>query len=734
MKLAAIALSFIVPLVLTTFFLVREENYKINFAQQEQLGVRYLRPVSRLLVHVEIYGSLIRQGDAAQASRTESTIDSDLRDVLAVDAELHDELQTTSAALGDRNRGGAQPSRLQSSWEAVKLSGGGDAGAEQIGRLVADVETLIVHVGDSSKLILDPDLDTYYVMDALLAKEPQLVDMLSHLDTMVNALPADGSAVSADQRAELAGAVALLRDRSDGLKTDIENAIAETGHLNNNNELRSVLTPLLTRASDATNAVADGATVTADKARYRGLVREAVDAHTSLWTALLDQEAKMLQSREDGDLGRRRVELSAVAVSLILSAALTMWVARRLSRNVGAVAAAAGRVAAGDLSSRAPVNSSDEVGTMASSFNAMAESLESLVDQLVSASEEVTISATQLNSAADQLAATTTEQSAAVTEASATTEELARASASIADTVDAVALQTGETRTNLEQAERDIQLSSERTLALAELVSEIGSILTLINEIADQTNLLALNAAIEAARAGEAGRGFAVVAEEVRRLAERSKTSAGEIHSLIEGIQTETNATVMAMEKGGKQMLSGLSLLSAAADGTSQVRLTTQQQRSATAQVVETMEQLSDASRQVSATATQIAAASATLATLAANLQRTASTTASRGERSETAIEGAGRSMRALVRERSAGGPSVDGAHGAAGVAMPAYDPAALPEWSPRPSDGDAAASDAPAPDGVSNGGRPDRNGTANGDAAAPALGAPRGARTSDGD
>ena len=265
---------------------------------------------------------------------------------------------------------------------------------------------------------------------------------------------------------------------------------------------------------------------------------------------------------------------------------------------------------------------------MATSFNGMAENLDALVTQVIDASEAVASSATQLRSAADELAATTTEQSAAVTEASATTEELARASASIADTVEGVASQAAETRDNLEQAEEDIDASAARTVSLAEKVSEIGSILALINEIADQTNLLALNAAIEAARAGEGGRGFAVVADEVRRLAERSKASAAGIAEIVEGIQAETNATVMAMEKGAKQMQSGLALLSAVADGTAQVRLTTQQQRSATSQVVETMEQLSDTSRQVSATANQIATASATLATLAANLERTGTSAA----------------------------------------------------------------------------------------------------------
>jgi methyl-accepting chemotaxis protein len=253
-----------------------------------------------------------------------------------------------------------------------------------------------------------------------------------------------------------------------------------------------------------------------------------------------------------------------------------------------------------------------------------ARKLASFADETRVAGVEVNSAASELSASSDELASTTTQQSAAVTQASATTEELARASSAIADTVDEVARQTAETRDNLERAEHDIQLSSERTLALAGRVNEIGALLALINEIADQTGLLALNAAIEAARAGEDGRGFAVVAEEVRRLADNSKRSAGDISRIIDAIHTETNATVMAMEKGAKQMQHGLSLLEHVTDATDQVRLTTQQQRSATAQVVETMEQLTDASRQVSITAQQIAGAAGNLADLAGNLDNSA--------------------------------------------------------------------------------------------------------------
>jgi methyl-accepting chemotaxis protein len=318
--------------------------------------------------------------------------------------------------------------------------------------------------------------------------------------------------------------------------------------------------------------------------------------------------------------GLRNLAIILVLAGTGLLIAFAMVFARRATRPIAELSSATERVAAGDLTVRVRPRGAAEVVQLGAAFNLMVERQSDLVGRLRAASADSADAAARLSSASDELAATTVEQSSAATQTSASMEELARSAGSVAVTLDEVTTQAEETRQSLELAHEDMRVSSERTLSLAARVTEITAILTLINELSDQTNLLALNAAIEAARAGEAGRGFAVVADEVRRLAERSKTSAGEIGHIVQGTQAETNATVMAMEKGSKQMEAGLVLMERVAESCAQVRMTTQQQRSATEQVMAAMEQMTVSSRQVSATAQEIATAAAVQAGLAIEL------------------------------------------------------------------------------------------------------------------
>ncbi len=99
-----------------------------------------------------------------------------------------------------------------------------------------------------------------------------------------------------------------------------------------------------------------------------------------------------------------------------------------------------------------------------------------------------------------------------------------------------------------------IQMIAELILELSEHSQQIGSTISVVDDIAEQTNMLALNAAVEAARAGEHGKGFAVVAGEIRKLADESKQAITKISSLTNSIQSTTNSTVMATEEGSKEI------------------------------------------------------------------------------------------------------------------------------------------------------------------------------------
>ncbi|EXF47112.1 aerotaxis receptor Aer-2 [Pseudomonas sp. BAY1663] len=149
----------------------------------------------------------------------------------------------------------------------------------------------------------------------------------------------------------------------------------------------------------------------------------------------------------------------------------------------------------------------------------------------------------QVATAINEMAATTQEVAGNVALAAEATQQASRLSMHGRDV-------TAETRKAIQHLSDSVARTGEAVNQLAHDSEAIGSVVDVIKSIADQTNLLALNAAIEAARAGDSGRGFAVVADEVRQLAQRTSEATGEIHQLIERLQTQARHAVETTEQG----------------------------------------------------------------------------------------------------------------------------------------------------------------------------------------
>jgi len=306
-------------------------------------------------------------------------------------------------------------------------------------------------------------------------------------------------------------------------------------------------------------------------------------------------------------------------------------------------------VAEGDLTVEAEV-SADALGAVADSFNYMIVELRQIVGRVNTATQQVGRSTDEILATTDVLNGSAKQQASRIADTSVAVEEMAVSIGQVAenaalsaqvarearDAASAGAVAVTATVEGMGRIRNQVQETARKIERLEASSQEIGTIVSLIKDVADQTGVLALNAAIRAAAAGEHGRGFAVVAEEVRRLAERVTVASAQIDTLVKGIQAETGEATLAMTQGSQEVASGVRVADDAGralariDTTARqlaelieaISLAADQQARASAGIARAMTEISGITTGTTAGTRQAAAAVAALATLADDLRQ----------------------------------------------------------------------------------------------------------------
>jgi methyl-accepting chemotaxis protein len=543
-KAAIISLAFLVPIALLGASYLIHKDDVISFSAKERDGVAYLREVLPLLALAQQQRMLALQPAAGRPA-------AEAGDLQARIAERMQRLQAAQQALGaDLATGPALAAVAERAAERAAAAGAERVFAVHTAHVQAVID-LINAASDGSNLTLDPDLDTYYLMDGAVVRVPGMIEATARLRDLAAGVVEGRGALPAAVRA--AGAAETLGDYQDeslgtglqkvyGLHPAMKESLGHAGAIAGMHRFHAM-------AQDAMQGI-----VRHDAAALRVQGTQAIEALLALEDRLLAALDQLLAERVERMRTQRLATCIVVVVFLLLAGYLFHSFFLVMDGGIREVSRHIQAMGSGNLASGPHALGKDEAGYLLDRLQEMQQGLSGTLRAARVAGDQVSVASQQVATGTSDLAQRTEEAAANLQETASSMEQL---SATVAHTA-ASARQAAELAGhNAQLAERGGTVIGEAVVTMREIhgtSSKVSEIIGVIDGIAFQTNILALNAAVEAARAGEQGKGFAVVASEVRQLAQRSAAAAREIKGLIQASVQKAESGARVVQQAGDTM------------------------------------------------------------------------------------------------------------------------------------------------------------------------------------
>jgi putative methionine-R-sulfoxide reductase with GAF domain len=385
-KFTLITLLFVLPLA-AFYPLVAQQNQRIeNYGAKEFYGTQYLRPLQYLLRDAQQYELIVNGSNASSVSldQAQAQIEDDFQALQQIDKQYGAVLQT-SAGQAD----------LNVEWQALKANASTMAPsvrAERQKKFIADIRALISRVGDTSFLILDPDLDTYYMMDTVLLKLPESQNLLAQTLILGENI-IQNQAMTADERTQLIILTGLLKSNLSAMENNVRIAFRNNPSGTMQTLSEAPLQAYLTSANQFLDLIdtrlLNAPTINLSLAEFAASANEALKTNDAFYDAASQALEGGVQARRQNLTRLIIFALAVAAGGIVVAFVIGLFLMLSISRPLSNLAEATQRLAMGEMTARVAVTSGDEIGQVGLAFNNMAGQLRGAIQNLDRRAKEI---------------------------------------------------------------------------------------------------------------------------------------------------------------------------------------------------------------------------------------------------------------------------------------------------------------------------------------------------------